>query len=264
MLQCADVLGEIASSWALPCVPAAGIQAGMFIVPPSARRSGSSSSRATPTTPSEPAASGVSSQTSPSSPPRRRHSSRPEHRPPNHRPEHPNPQRRTTKSGHRRHCPQNRQRRHDRRQRNRHLHQQRARRDHHYDRSRRCHQRNRAHHRGRIRRIDNARTNPAHGRYRSLFSRRLGHPDRTQPGGLRLRHAHRNHRRPLRGCRMRLRSPRRQWSMCNRPVGSRRNHGVFAGTTRRHHERSLHLRSNRYSTPARQCTNPGVGLVRPL
>jgi hypothetical protein len=34
MLQCADVLGEIPSSWALPCVPAAGIQAGMFIVPP--------------------------------------------------------------------------------------------------------------------------------------------------------------------------------------------------------------------------------------
>jgi hypothetical protein len=34
MVQCADVLGEIPSSWALPCVPAAGIQAGMFIVPP--------------------------------------------------------------------------------------------------------------------------------------------------------------------------------------------------------------------------------------
>ena len=34
MLQCPDVLGEIPSSWALPCVPAAGIQAGMFIVPP--------------------------------------------------------------------------------------------------------------------------------------------------------------------------------------------------------------------------------------
>lgn len=29
-----DVLGEIPSSWALPCVPAAGIQAGCFIVPP--------------------------------------------------------------------------------------------------------------------------------------------------------------------------------------------------------------------------------------
>ena len=34
MLQCSDVLGEIPSSWALPCVPAAGIQSGMFIVPP--------------------------------------------------------------------------------------------------------------------------------------------------------------------------------------------------------------------------------------
>jgi hypothetical protein len=34
MLQCPDVLGEIPSSWAMPCVPAAGIQAGCFIVPP--------------------------------------------------------------------------------------------------------------------------------------------------------------------------------------------------------------------------------------
>jgi hypothetical protein len=29
-----DVLGMTPSSWAMPCVPAAGIQAGMFIVPP--------------------------------------------------------------------------------------------------------------------------------------------------------------------------------------------------------------------------------------
>ena len=29
-----DALGEVPSSWALPCVPAAGIQAGVFIVPP--------------------------------------------------------------------------------------------------------------------------------------------------------------------------------------------------------------------------------------
>jgi uncharacterized protein involved in type VI secretion and phage assembly len=29
-----DVLGEMPSSWALPCVPAAGSQAGCFIVPP--------------------------------------------------------------------------------------------------------------------------------------------------------------------------------------------------------------------------------------
>ena len=29
-----DVLGETPSGWALPCVPAAGIQAGFFIVPP--------------------------------------------------------------------------------------------------------------------------------------------------------------------------------------------------------------------------------------
>jgi Type VI secretion system/phage-baseplate injector OB domain len=34
MLQVPDVLGEIPSSWAMPCVPAAGIQAGCFIVPP--------------------------------------------------------------------------------------------------------------------------------------------------------------------------------------------------------------------------------------
>jgi hypothetical protein len=34
LLQCPDVLGETPSSWAMPCVPAAGIQGGMFIVPP--------------------------------------------------------------------------------------------------------------------------------------------------------------------------------------------------------------------------------------
>jgi len=34
LLQCPDVLGAIPSSWAMPCVPAAGIQAGIFIVPP--------------------------------------------------------------------------------------------------------------------------------------------------------------------------------------------------------------------------------------
>lgn len=33
LLQCPDVLGETPSSWAMPCVPAAGIQSGMFIVP---------------------------------------------------------------------------------------------------------------------------------------------------------------------------------------------------------------------------------------
>ena len=32
--QVPDVLGEVPSSWALPCAPAAGIQAGCFIVPP--------------------------------------------------------------------------------------------------------------------------------------------------------------------------------------------------------------------------------------
>jgi uncharacterized protein involved in type VI secretion and phage assembly len=32
--QVPDVLGETPSSWALPCIPAAGIQAGCFIVPP--------------------------------------------------------------------------------------------------------------------------------------------------------------------------------------------------------------------------------------
>jgi hypothetical protein len=34
LLQVPDVLGETPSSWAMPCVPAAGIQAGCFIVPP--------------------------------------------------------------------------------------------------------------------------------------------------------------------------------------------------------------------------------------
>ena len=34
MAQVSDVFGETPSSWAMPCVPAAGIQAGCFIVPP--------------------------------------------------------------------------------------------------------------------------------------------------------------------------------------------------------------------------------------
>jgi hypothetical protein len=34
LVQVPDVLGEIPSSWAMPCVPAAGIQSGVFIVPP--------------------------------------------------------------------------------------------------------------------------------------------------------------------------------------------------------------------------------------
>ncbi len=34
LLQVPDVLGEIPSTWAMPCVPAAGIQSGCFIVPP--------------------------------------------------------------------------------------------------------------------------------------------------------------------------------------------------------------------------------------
>jgi hypothetical protein len=34
MVQVPDVLGETPSSWALPCVPAAGIQSGVFVVPP--------------------------------------------------------------------------------------------------------------------------------------------------------------------------------------------------------------------------------------
>jgi hypothetical protein len=34
LLQCPDVLGETPSSWAMPCMPVAGIQAGCFIVPP--------------------------------------------------------------------------------------------------------------------------------------------------------------------------------------------------------------------------------------
>ncbi len=34
LVQVPDVLGEIPSSWAMPCVPVAGIQAGCFMVPP--------------------------------------------------------------------------------------------------------------------------------------------------------------------------------------------------------------------------------------
>ncbi len=34
LVQVPDVLGETPSSWALPCVPAAGIQSGVFVVPP--------------------------------------------------------------------------------------------------------------------------------------------------------------------------------------------------------------------------------------
>jgi hypothetical protein len=34
LVQVPDVFGELPSSWALPCVPAAGIQSGCFIVPP--------------------------------------------------------------------------------------------------------------------------------------------------------------------------------------------------------------------------------------
>ena len=34
MVQVPDVLGPIPSSWAMPCVPSAGTQAGCFIVPP--------------------------------------------------------------------------------------------------------------------------------------------------------------------------------------------------------------------------------------
>jgi hypothetical protein len=34
LVQVPDVLGETPSSWAMPCVPAAGIQSGCFVVPP--------------------------------------------------------------------------------------------------------------------------------------------------------------------------------------------------------------------------------------
>jgi hypothetical protein len=34
LVQVPDVLGETPSSWALPCVPSAGIQSGVFVVPP--------------------------------------------------------------------------------------------------------------------------------------------------------------------------------------------------------------------------------------
>jgi Type VI secretion system/phage-baseplate injector OB domain len=34
MAQVPDLFGEIPTSWAMPCVPAAGIQSGIFVVPP--------------------------------------------------------------------------------------------------------------------------------------------------------------------------------------------------------------------------------------
>jgi hypothetical protein len=34
LVQVSAVMGEIPSSWAMPCVPAAGIQAGCFVLPP--------------------------------------------------------------------------------------------------------------------------------------------------------------------------------------------------------------------------------------
>lgn len=34
MVEVPDVLGQTVSSWAMPCVPAAGIQSGIFVVPP--------------------------------------------------------------------------------------------------------------------------------------------------------------------------------------------------------------------------------------
>jgi hypothetical protein len=72
MVQCADVLGEIPSSWALPCVPAAGIQAGMFIIAPIGSQVWVEFEQGNPDYPSGPAASGVSSPMSPSLQPHRR------------------------------------------------------------------------------------------------------------------------------------------------------------------------------------------------
>ncbi len=34
LVECSDVLGAGISSWAMPCLPMAGIQAGMFVLPP--------------------------------------------------------------------------------------------------------------------------------------------------------------------------------------------------------------------------------------
>ncbi len=34
LVQVPDVFGELPTSWAMPCVPAAGIQSGIFVVPP--------------------------------------------------------------------------------------------------------------------------------------------------------------------------------------------------------------------------------------
>lgn len=38
LVQVPDVLGTTPSTWAMPCVPAAGIQAGIFVVPPMGSR----------------------------------------------------------------------------------------------------------------------------------------------------------------------------------------------------------------------------------
>ncbi len=59
MVQVPDVSDVLPSTWAMPCLPFAGIQSGFYAVPADRlHASGSSSSRATRTTRSGPAASG--------------------------------------------------------------------------------------------------------------------------------------------------------------------------------------------------------------
>ena len=49
-----DVLGDEPSTWALPCLPFTGPEAGQFVVPPPGAGCGWSSSRAIPVSPSGP------------------------------------------------------------------------------------------------------------------------------------------------------------------------------------------------------------------
>ena len=62
----------------------------------------------------------------------------------------------------------------------------------------------------------------AYGSDRDLRARRTGDADRAQPARAGLRHADRHHRRALRGRRMRLRAARRQRPVRHRAMGRRR------------------------------------------
>ena len=132
LVQVPDVLGRHPSSWAMPCVPAAGIQAGVFIVPPIGSQVWVEFEQGDPDYPIWTGGFwGIGRRGSGLRHGAARHSAGPEHRAADHRPEHDAGQRRAAHAGDRRHRAQERQRRHDRGQRDRHLHQQRTGRDDH-------------------------------------------------------------------------------------------------------------------------------------